>query len=58
MIYFAATLIVIAFGLVVVWDIYAACFNFIYRDEIKREAEQRCKELNAYYLSHTKKMYT
>ena len=40
---------------VIVWDIFAACFNFIYRDEIKRGAEQLIEELNAPYRERLKR---
>ena len=62
MIYFLATIIsylivgALVFGIAL--DIFAACYNFIHREEIKREAERRIKELNEPYRNHCKARYT
>ena len=50
-------LIVGAIVIGIVWEIYAACFNFIHRDEIKRNIEKRIEELNAPYRDRDKAFY-
>ena len=62
MIYFLATIIsylivgALVFGIAL--DIFAACYNFIHREEIKREAERRREYLNSFYENHNKAQYT
>lgn len=39
MIYFVATLLVIAIGVVVVWELFVAWANFVYRYDLKRRTK-------------------